>query len=108
MNCLDCKHYHKEYNEIPCSTCRRCSNWEAAPKMPKRESEPKKRVTIEATEATRNGKHGVEVSIKTHGLNVYSEHVEFAGRIINAMEKAFGAEIMGGALLVSMFPDGDK
>ena len=106
--CSECKHYPKELDEAPCCDCHGAELWEAAPKpKPKKPSDPK-RVTIEATEASRDGKHGIEVKVKYHGLNGYAEQVEYAGRIIGALEKAFGYEVMGGALLVSMFPDGEE
>lgn len=108
--CSDCKHYPKELDEMPCSICRGASKWEAASK-PEAPKPAKKSVVIEATEASRNGKHGIEVAVKTHGLNGYAEQVEYAGRIISALEKVFGCEVMSVALLVSMIPDntdGDK
>ena len=66
------------------------------------------RAEAQGEEASRDGKHGIEVAVKTRGLNGYAEQVAYAGRIISAMEKVFGYEVMGGALLVSMFPDGEE
>lgn len=96
---------------MPCSICRGASKWEAAPKPTAKKPADPKRVTIEATEVSRDGKRGIEVAVKTRGLNGFAEQVEFVSRIISSMDKSFGCSVMGLALLATMElddTDGDK